>query len=374
MDFSLSEETIARKARARKWVDEVLDPLSTPLEEEERLPDELVAELRRGEFFGLTIPKEYGGQGWTVVEWFSVLEELSRAYATVRLVAHTMNGLFWRPLQVFGTEEQRRTYLPKLASGEIWSANSLTEPEGGTGRDINAKAILDGGDYVLNGHKWLITLFPDQTKLIYAFASTEEGVTAFLVDSPREGLELVPMEKMMGCVGPRHYNVLYRDCRVPADAVLGEKGKGLDVAFGMLHLSRTSIAFCCVGLAQKMLELAIAYAKQRSTFGKLISTRQAVKDNLAQMATEIEAARLLAYRAAWKFDQGQEIVSDAAMAKLFAEQVLTRVSELALRIHGGVGYTRAYPLERHFRDARSFHFEEGTEEIQKLLIARQLLR
>ena len=374
MDFSLSEETIARKARARKWVDEVLDPLSTPLEEEERLPDELVAELRRGEFFGLTIPKEYGGQGWTVVEWFSVLEELSRAYATVRLVAHTMNGLFWRPLQAFGTEEQRRKYLPRLASGEIWSANSLTEPEGGTGRDINAKAVLDGGDYVLNGHKWLITLFPDHTKLIYAFASTEEGVTAFLVDSPREGLELVPMEKMMGCVGPRHYNVLYRDCRVPADAVLGEKGKGLDVAFGMLHLSRTSIAFCCVGLAQKMLELAIAYAKQRSTFGKLISTRQAVKDNLAQMATEIDAARLLAYRAAWKFDQGQDIVSDAAMAKLFAEQVLTRVSELALRIHGGVGYTRAYPLERHFRDARSFHFEEGTEEIQKLLIARRLLR
>ncbi len=374
MDFSLSEETIARKARARRWVDEVLDPLSTPLEDEERLPEELVAELRRGEFFGLTIPKEYGGQGWTVVEWFSVLEELSRAYATVRLVAHTMNGLFWRPLQVFGTEEQRQKYLPKLASGEIWSANSLTEPEGGTGRDINAKAVLDGGDYVLNGHKWLITLFPDHTKLVYAFASTEEGVTAFLVDSPREGLELVPMEKMMGCVGPRHYNVLYRDCHVPADAVLGEKGKGLDVAFGMLHLSRTSIAFCCVGLAQKMLELAIAYAKKRSTFGKLISTRQAVKDNLAQMATEIEAARLLAYRAAWKFDQGQDIVGDAAMAKLFAEQVLTRVSELALRIHGGVGYTRAYPLERHFRDARSFHFEEGTEEIQKLLIARQLLR
>jgi Acyl-CoA dehydrogenases len=373
MDFALSEETIARKQRARRWVEEVLDPLSIPLEEEERLPEELVAELRRGEFFGLTIPKEYGGQGWTVVEWFSVLEELARAYATVRLVAHTMNGLFWRPLQVFGTEEQRQTYLPKLASGEIWAANSLTEPEGGTGRDINAKAVREGDDYVLNGHKWLITLFPDQTKLIYAFASTEEGVTAFLVDSPRDGLDLAPMEKMMGCVGPRHYNVLYRDCRVPAGAVLGEKGKGLDVAFGMLHLSRTSIAFCCVGLAQKMLELAIAYAKKRSTFGKLISTRQAVKDNLAQMSTEIEAARLLAYRAAWKFDQGQDIVCDAAMAKLFAEQVLTRVSELALRIHGGVGYTRAYPLERHFRDARSFHFEEGTEEIQKLLIARRLL-
>ncbi len=374
MDFTLSEETLERKARARRWVDEVLDPLSVPLEEEERLPDELVEELRRGEFFGLTIPPEYGGQGWSAVDWFSVLEELSRAYATVRLVAHTMNGLFWRPLEVFGTEEQKRKYLPKLATGEIWSANSLTEPEGGTGKDINAKAVRDGDEYVLNGHKWLITLFPGHTKLIYAFASTEEGVTAFLVDAPRPGLRLAPMDKMMGCVGPRHYHVYYEDCRVPADAVLGEKGKGLDVAFGMLHLSRVSIAFCCVGLAQKMLELAIAYAKQRTTFGKPITARQAIQNNVAQMGTEIEAARLLAYRAAWKFDQGQDIVTDAAMAKLFAEQVLTRVSEMALRIHGGVGYTRAYPLERHFRDARSFHFEEGTEEIQKLLIARNLLR
>jgi alkylation response protein AidB-like acyl-CoA dehydrogenase len=374
MDFTLSEVTLERKARARRWVDEVLDPLCGPLEEEERLPDELVEELRRGEFFGLTIPKEYGGQGWTAIEWFPVLEELARAYATVRLVAHTMNGLFWRPLEVFGTEEQKRAYLPGLASGEIWSANSLTEPEGGTGKDINAKAVRDGDEYVINGHKWLITLFPGYTKLIYAFASTEEGVTAFLIDAPRPGLRLQPMAKMMGCVGPRHYNVFYEDCRVPADAVLGEKGKGLDVAFGMLHLSRVSIAVCCVGLAQKMLELAIAYAKQRTTFGKPITARQAIQNNVAQMGTEIEAARLLAYRAAWKFDHGLDIVTDAAMAKLFAEQVVTRVSEMALRIHGGVGYTSAYPLERHFRDARSFHFEEGTEEIQKLLIARNLLR
>jgi alkylation response protein AidB-like acyl-CoA dehydrogenase len=181
------------------------------------------------------------------------------------------------------------------------------------------------------------------------------------------------MEKMMGCVGPRHFNVIYKDCRVPASNILGEKGKGLDVAFGMLHLSRVSIAFCEVGLAQKMLELAIAYAKERSTFGKLLAKRQAIQNNIAQMATEIEAARLMAYKAAWMFDQGEDIVKEAAMAKLFGEQVLTRTSEMALRIHGGIGYTKAYPLERHFRDARSYHFEEGTEEIQKLLIARYLL-
>ena len=374
MDFSLPEEVLTYKKEAGEWVENVLDPLSVPLEEEERLPSELVDELRKGRFFGLTIPKEYGGQGWNVVQWFTVLEELAKAYATVRLVAHTMNGLFWRPLLYFGTEDQKKKYLPKLASGEIWAANSLTEPEAGTGKDINSKATPDGDSYILNGKKWLITLFPGYTKLIYAFAATEEGVTSFLVDVPTEGLTLKPMEKMMGCVGPRHFNVIYDNCRVPASNILGVKGQGLDVAFGMLHLSRVSIAFCCVGLAQKMLDLAIAYAKKRSTFGKLLAKRQAIQNNVAQMATEIQAARLLAYEAAWRFDQGKDIVKEAAMAKLFAEQVLTSVSEMALRIHGGVGYTKAYPLERHFRDARSYHFEEGTEEIQKLLISRFLLR
>jgi acyl-CoA dehydrogenase len=374
MDFSLPDEILKYKNEARQWVENVLNPLSKPLEEEEKLPEELVTELKRGRFFGLTIPKEYGGQGWSALEWFPVLEELAKAYATVRLIAHTMNGLFWRPLLHFGTEEQKKKYLPELASGEIWAANSLTEPEAGTGKDINSKAVADGDDYVLNGHKWLITLFPGYTKLIYAFAATEEGITAFLIDVPCDGLVLKPMEKMMGCVGPRHYNVIYKNCRVPAANILGEKGKGLEVAFGMLHLSRVSISFCCVGLAQRMLDLAVAYAKERTTFGKLLAKRQAVQNNIAQMGTEIQAARLLAYEAAWKFDQGMDIVKEAAMAKLFAEQVVTRVSEMALRIHGGIGYTRAFPIERHFRDARSYHFEEGTEEIQKLLISRYLLR
>jgi alkylation response protein AidB-like acyl-CoA dehydrogenase len=374
MDFSLADEILKYKNEAREWVENVLNPLSKPLEEDEKLPDELVAELKKGRFFGLTIPQEYGGQGWSALEWFPVLEELAKAYATVRLIAHTMNGLFWRPLLHFGTEEQKKKYLPGLASGEIWAANSLTEPEAGTGKDINSKAQKDGEDYILNGHKWLITLFPGYTKLIYAFAATEEGITAFLIDVPCDGLVLKPMEKMMGCVGPRHYNVIYKNCRVPAANILGEKGKGLEVAFGMLHLSRVSISFCCVGLAQRMLDLAVAYAKERTTFGKLLAKRQAVQNNIAQMGTEIQAARLLAYEAAWKFDQGMDIVKEAAMAKLFAEQVVTRVSEMALRIHGGIGYTRAFPIERHFRDARSYHFEEGTEEIQKLLISRYLLR
>jgi alkylation response protein AidB-like acyl-CoA dehydrogenase len=374
MDFTLPDHILKIKYETREWVENVLNPLSAPLEEEERIPEELVAELKKGRFFGLTIPKEYGGQGWSVVEWFTVLEEIAKAYATVRLIAHCMNGLFWRPLQQYGTEEQKRKYLPKLATGEIWAANTLTEPEAGTGKDINSKTTRDGDDYLINGRKWLISTFPDQTKLLYSFAATEEGITSFLIDLPTEGITFVPMEKMMGCVGPRHYNVIYKDCRVPSSSILGEKGRGLDVAFGMLHLSRVSIAFGCVGLAQKMFDLAVAYAKRRSTFGKLLVQRQAIQNNVAQMGTEIQAARLLAYEAAWKFDQGKDIVTSAAMAKMFAEQVVIRVSEMALRMHGGVGYTKAYPLERHFRDCRSFHFEEGTEEIQKLLIARQFLK
>ncbi len=216
MDFTLSDEVLENKKQARKWVEEVLNPMSVPLEEEEKFPPELAEELRNGRFFGLTIPKEYGGEGWNVLQWFPVLEEFAKAYATVRLIAHTMNGLFWRPLYHFGTEEQKRTYLPKLASGEIWSANSLTEPEAGTGKDINTKAVRHGEDFIINGHKWLITLFPGYTKLIYAFGATEKGHTAFLVDYPSKGVELKPMEKMMGCVGPRHFNVIYKDCHEPA--------------------------------------------------------------------------------------------------------------------------------------------------------------
>lgn len=374
MDFSLPDKILQYKKEAQEWVEKVLDPLSVPLEEEERFPDELMETLRKGRFFGLTIPQEYGGQGWSVVEYYTVQEELAKAYAHVRLIAHTMNGLVWRPLLSFGTEEQRQKYLPKLATGEIMAANCLTEPEAGTGKDINSKAVKDGEHYVLNGHKWLITLIPKYTKLIYTFAATEEGITAFLIDAPTDGLILEPLPKMMGCIGPRHYNVIYQDCRVPATNIIGEVGRGLDVAFDMLHLSRVSIAFCEVGLAQKMLELAITYAKKRRTFGKFLTERQAIQNNIAQMATEVEAARLLAYKAAWKFDQGEDIVKEAAMAKMFGEQTLTRASEMALRIHGGIGYTQMYDLERHFRDARSYHFEEGTEEVQKLLIFRGLLK
>ena len=376
MNFALDDETIEYKKQVRSWVHDTLDPLCARMEEEERIPEELVAELRGGRhrFFGMTIPPEYGGLGWPAVKWLSVLEEYAHGYAMLRMVAHTMNGLFWRPIADHGTAEQKDRYLPGLASGEIWAANSLTEPEGGTGKDSNAHAERDGEWFVLNGTKWLITQFPEYTSLFYAFASTDRGMTCFLVDAPAEGLVLEPMARMMGCRGPRHYQVSYRDLRVHESQVLGEEGGGLEIALGMLHLSRVSIAACCVGTAERMLGLGMDYAKKRNTFGKSIASRQAIQGNVAQMATEIEATRLLYRKAARMFDMGLPMETEAAMAKLFAEQMVTRVAEMALRMHGGVGFTEAFPLERHFRDCRSFHFEEGTEEIQKLLIARAAFR
>jgi alkylation response protein AidB-like acyl-CoA dehydrogenase len=373
MDFKIPEHIQKRAKETREWVDKVLDPLSVPLEKEERFPKELMDELRRGHFFGVTIPKEYGGEGLSFIDWFPLLEEYSRGYAFVRMMAHAMNGLLWRAIYFFGQDWMKKEILPLMARGEMMVANCLTEPEAGTGKDINTQAKKVGDKWVLNGHKWLISVFPGHPYFYVTFANTEEGITSFGIEHGTPGLVLKPMEKMMGTVGPRHFNVIFQDLAVPEKNILGTKGKGLDVAFNILGLSRVSIAACCVGVAQKLLDLCLVHVKKRSTFGKPLMTRQAIQWMLAEMGTDISAGRLLYQKAAWEYEQGMDIDLDAAMAKLHTEEMVIRTAEKALRIHGGVGYTEAFPVERHFRDCRSFHFEEGTAEIQKLVISRKLL-
>jgi len=374
MDFKLSDEIQKRAKETREWVENVLDPISGPLETEERFPKKLMDELQRGKFFGVTIPKEYGGEGLSFVDWFPLLEEFSRGYAFVRMMAHAMNGILWRSIYFYGPDWMKKEILPKMATGEMMVANCITEPEAGTGKDINTKAVKVGDKWVLNGRKWLISMFPGHPYFYITFANTDEGIICFGVDDQNPGLRLEPMERMMGTVGPRHYVFHFEDCEVPEENILGEKGKGFNVAFDILALSRVSIAACCVGVAQKFLDLSLDYAKKRYTFGKPISKRQAIQWSLAEMGTDIEAGRLLYQRAAWMYEQGMTYDMEAAMAKVFTEEMVTRVSEKALRLHGGVGYTQAYPIERMFRDCRSFHFEEGTAEIQKLVISRELLQ
>ncbi|MBI5591769.1 MAG: acyl-CoA dehydrogenase family protein [Deltaproteobacteria bacterium] len=364
MDFQIPEHIQQRAREARAWVENELDPLSIDLEKKEIFPPALYEELKRGKFFGITIPKEYGGEGLPMNDWFPLLEEYSRGYAFVRMMAHCMNGLMWRAIYFFGQEHHKSELLPKMARGEIMVANCLTEPESGTGKDINTRAKKIGDKWVINGHKWLITVFPDLVPCFYiTFANTENGVTCFGVRDNNPGTQ-----------GPRHFNIMFKDCEVNETDILGVPGDGLRVAFDMLALSRVSIAACCVGVAQKLLDLCVPFAKRRQTFGKSISKRQAVQWSLAEMATAINAGRGLYQKAAWLYEQKIPFDMEASMAKLFTEEMVVDVAEKALRLHGGVGYTKAYPVERFFRDCRSFHFEEGTAEIQKLLIARELLK
>ncbi|MHB8763715.1 MAG: acyl-CoA dehydrogenase family protein [Deferrisomatales bacterium] len=375
MDFSIPEEIKQRAAAARTWVEDVLDPLSADLEKKEIFPPELYAELKRGRFFGVTIPKEYGGEGLPMTHWFPLLEEYSRGYAFVRMMAHCMNGLMWRAIYFYGKEHHKQELLPKMARGEIMVANCLTEPEAGTGKDINTRAVKAGDKWVINGHKWLITVFPDLVSCFYiTFANTDQGVTCFGVRDDNPGIVLEPMATMMGTQGPRHFNILFKNCEVGENDILGVPGRGLEVAFNMLALSRVSIGACCVGVAQKLLDLCVPYAKKRHTFGKALEKRQAIQWSLAEMATAVHAGRGLYQKAAWLYEQGLPFDMEASMAKVFTEEMVVEVAEKALRMFGGVGYTKALPIERFFRDCRSFHFEEGTSEIQKLVIARELLK
>lgn len=375
MDFTIPEHIEQRAKEARTWVEEVLDPLSVDLEKKEIFPPALYAELKRGRFFGITIPKEYGGEGLPMTDWFPLLEEFSRGYAFVRMMAHCMNGLMWRAIYFFGKEHHKAELLPKMAKGEIMVANCLTEPEAGTGKDINTQAKKVGDKWIINGHKWLITVFPDLVPCFYiTFANTEQGPVCFGVRDDNPGIRLVPMETMMGTQGPRHFNILFQDCEVDESDIIGEPGDGLRVAFDMLALSRVSIAACCTGVAQKMLDLCVPHVKRRHTFGKALAKRQAIQWSIAEMATAINAGRGLYQKAAWLYENNQPFDTEASMAKLFTEEMVVDVAEKALRIHGGAGYTKAHPVERYFRDCRSFHFEEGTAEIQKLVIARGLLK
>ncbi len=374
MDFAIPNEVVALAGRTRRWVEDVLEPLSGDFEKKELFPPALYEELKRGDFFGMTIPQAFGGKGLPMTHWFPVLEELSRAHAFVRMLGHCMNGLLWRAIYHYGQDRHKAEILPAMATGELLVANCLTEPEAGTGKDINTVAERVGGRWILNGHKWLISVFPELVPYFYiVFANTKEGVTCFGVHEGNPGLKTRPMKKMMGTQGPRHYHILFEDCAVGDEDVLGEKGKGLDVAFDMLALSRVSIAACCVGLGQKFLDLSVQRAKERHTFGKPLVKRQAIQWMLAEMGTQVYAARLLYQKAAWMYEKGLKFDLEASMAKVFSEEMIVDVSEKALRIHGGVGYTQEMPIERMFRDCRSFHFEEGTAEIQKLVIARELL-
>jgi len=368
----------ALKAEIAQYVAGPGEAWALRIECERRVPLELWEELRDRGYLSLEAPAEYGGRAIPFTRYLELIELFSMSHASIRMIVHVVNGT-WRAMDRFANDEQRRAFVIPSVRGEIKIAFTLTEPTAGTGADLRCSVERDGDTYYLSGRKHLITFgtICDYWLLFARLAGTRgaAGTVALLVDRRAAGATVVEMDESMGVRGTDHAQLTFDRAPVPVANRLGAEGEGLEVALGgFLTPSRISVAMSCVGLARRAQELAIAYARTRETFGKRLEQRQAIRFMIAENATDIEAARQLVLHAAHEWEGGN---SDAAMlssmSKLQAVEMLTRVTDKALQIHGGIGFWQPNAIERVYRDARAQRFEEGTNEIQKTVIARELL-
>lgn len=384
MDFTLPENLTMMVDTVRRFVKKDLEPISQQVEDDDHIPDEIVAKMAELGLFGLAIPEEYGGLGIGVLGECLVYEELSKVNACFRTRIGTNNGIGSMGIYYDGTEEQKRHYLPRLASGEWVSCFALSEPEAGSdAANVQTTAVRDGDHWVLNGLKHFITN-GDVADMACVFAVTDKakrakgGITAFIVEKTDPGFFVGTIERKMGMRGSHTTELVFDNCRIPADRVIGgEKniGQGFKTAMKTLDKGRLTMGASALGSAQKLLELCVDYAKQRVQFGKPIAEFQAIQFMLAEMATQIYAARQMLYHAAWLRDtKGTSIIKEASMVKYFCTEMAGRVADMAVQVFGGMGYMKDFPVERYYRDLRLTRIYEGTSEIQKVVIARELLR
>lgn len=349
------------------------------IEADHAVPPELKQELRERGYLSLAAPPELGGAGVPFSRYLELMELFSMSHASIRMLVHVVNGT-WRAMDRFATPEQRERFIKPSVAGDILVAFTLTEPIAGTGADLRSSVERDGDTYYLTGEKHLITfgVSCDYWLLFARLAGTtgKDGTVALLVDRNTPNVTVEDMPETMGVRGTDHAHLVFNRAPVPVANRLGAEGDGLEVALGgFLTPSRISVGMSCVGLARRAQELAIAHARERFTFGKRLADRQAIRFMLAENATDIAAARELVLHAARRWEQGgEDAVALSSMAKLNAVDMLTRVTDKALQIHGGIGYWQPSPIERVYRDARAQRFEEGTNEIQKTVIAREILR
>ncbi len=348
------------------------------IERERAVAPELWQELNDLGYLRLAAPVEYGGRGIPFTQYLPLLELFSMSHAALRMIVHVCNGV-WRSMDSHASPEQRERFVLPQISGAIKIAFTLTEPTAGTGADLRCSVTREGDTYYLSGEKHMIT-FGTISDYLLLFARAEgttgaDGTVALMVPPHGVGITATVMPETMGVRGSDHGAFVFDRAPVPVANRLGEEGEGLGVALsGFLTPSRIAVAMTCVGLAKRALELAVTYATTRETFGRKIAERQAIAFSLAEAKTEIEAARALVMQSAARWESGEDANADSAMAKLFAVSMLGRVTDIALQAHGGIGYWSSSPIERVYRDARAQRFEEGTNEIQKTVIARSLLR
>ena len=364
-----------------RFVREKLVPLEHKVAEDDAIPAEVIAAMREMGLFGLSIPEEYGGLGLSMADEVQVAFQLGQTSPAFRSLIGTNNGIGSQGIVIDGTEEQKQTYLPRLAAGEIVGAFALTEPESGSDAgSLRTTARRDGDHFILNGTKRYITNAP-QAGLFTVFARTDlesrdaRGVSAFLVEAGTPGLSLGPIDKKMGQKGAHTCDVIFEDCRVPASAILGgREGQGFKTAMKVLDRGRLHIGAVCVGLAERLIRDSLSYAMERKQFGQPLAEFQLIQAMLADSRAEAYAARCMVLETARRRDAGQNVNTDAACCKLFATEMVGRVADRAVQIHGGAGYIADYGIERFYRDVRLFRIYEGTTQIQQLVIARNMIR
>ena len=379
MEFELTEEQQQVKMSVREFAEAEIAPHVMEWDESQHFPIELLPKLAELGLTGVIFPEEYGGAGMGYMEYVTIIEELSRVDGSIGISVAAHNSLCSNHIYMFGTEEQKQKYLVPLAQGQHLGAWGLTEPSAGSDAGgTRTTAVRQNGGWVINGAKNFIT-HAIHGHTCVAVASTDrskgtKGITAFIFEKGMKGFAPAKKENKLGLRASETASVVFEDCYVPDENRLGDEGLGFIQAMQVLDGGRISIAALAVGIAQGAYESAVRYAKEREQFGKPIAEFQAIQFKLADMATQIEAARLLMYRAAYLKDQGKKVTKEAAMAKLYASEMSVRVCEEAIQIHGGYGYTKDYPPEKYWRDSKLCTIGEGTSEIQRIVIARQLLR
>lgn len=379
MNFDLTEDQILIREMVRDFTRNEIRPRAKTLEDSHQFPEDLLKKLADLGILGMSIPQEYGGIKTDTLSLMIALEEISRVLPSLSVIISVHCSLFSYAILKFGSDQQKEKYLPKAAKGELLGAFALTEP--GAGSDIfglNTKAEKKGDVYILNGTKaWVTTGSNALAYILFATTVNPQGekkLSAFIIEKDFPGLQIAKIEDKMGLHASVTAEIVLENCQVPAENLLGEERKGASIALHCLDGSRIGIAAQSIGLSQRALDEAAAYAKQRKAFGKSIGDFQAIQFMIADMATLIESGRLLTYRASYLLDKGLPLSKEASMAKLFTSEAANKIAYMALQIHGGYGYSKEFPVEQLYRDARVLTLYEGTSEIQRIVIARHLLR
>jgi butyryl-CoA dehydrogenase len=379
MDIQLTDEQRQVRDLCREFSEQELRPNARRWDEEHHFPREAVRKLGEMGLMGVAVPPEWGGAGMDTVAYAIAMEEISRGCAGTGVIMSVSNSLYCDPVLKFGTDEQRREFLTPFASGDKLGCFALTEPMSGSdAAEMRTLAVAHGDEYVLSGTKNFITNGP-QADVVLVFAMTDrarghKGITAFLVPAETKGFTRAKPDQKVGIRASGSCSIFFEDCAVPKRCRLGQEGEGFKIAMSTLDGGRIGIAAQALGIARAAYEEAVAYAKERKAFGKPIATFQAIQFMVADMATEIDAARLLTWRAATLKDKGVRFSAEAAMAKLYASEMAERVTSKGIQVHGGYGYTKEFDAERHWRDSRITEIYEGTSEIQRIVISSALLK